>query len=59
MTRLSLRLAQAGGWRDTRLALPEGRWADVLGGEREYTGEVRVEELFGTLPVTLLERVGT
>ncbi|MDT0573178.1 malto-oligosyltrehalose synthase [Streptomyces sp. DSM 3412] len=59
VTRLSLRLAQAGGWRDTRLALPEGRWADVLGGEREYTGEVRVEELFGTLPVTLLERVGT
>ncbi|MFJ1665174.1 malto-oligosyltrehalose synthase [Streptomyces bottropensis] len=58
VTRLSLRLAEAGGWRDTRLTLPEGRWAEVLGGEREFTGDVRVADLFGTLPVALLERVG-
>ncbi|MGW1275322.1 malto-oligosyltrehalose synthase, partial [Streptomyces sp. NPDC002491] len=32
VTRLSLRLAEAGGWRETRLALPPGRWADVLAG---------------------------
>ncbi|MFF8972947.1 malto-oligosyltrehalose synthase [Streptomyces sp. NPDC014995] len=58
VTRLSLRLAEAGGWRDTRLALPPGRWADVLDGERKFTGHARVEELFARLPVALLERVG-
>ena len=57
VTRLSLRLAEAGGWRDTRLPLPPGRWADVLAPEREFTGHARVAELFGRLPVVLLERV--
>ncbi|WP_217184673.1 malto-oligosyltrehalose synthase [Streptomyces sp. AC495_CC817] len=57
VTRLSLRLAQAGGWGDTRLTLPAGRWAEVLGGGREFTGEVRLAELFEALPVALLERV--
>jgi (1->4)-alpha-D-glucan 1-alpha-D-glucosylmutase len=57
VTRLSLRLTQAGGWRDTRLALPEGRWTDVLAPEREFTGHTRVAELFERLPVVLLERV--
>jgi (1->4)-alpha-D-glucan 1-alpha-D-glucosylmutase len=46
VTRLSLRLAEAGGWRDTRLALPPGRWADVLGPGREFSGHARVQELF-------------
>jgi len=58
VTRLSLRLAEAGGWRDTRLALPPGRWADVLAPEREFAGHARVEDLFERLPVVLLERVG-
>lgn len=58
VTRLSLRLAEAGGWGDTRLTLPKGRWADVVGGGRQFTGAVRVAELFETLPVVLLERVG-
>ncbi|MEV2197770.1 malto-oligosyltrehalose synthase [Streptomyces phaeochromogenes] len=58
VTRLSLRLEEAGGWRDTVLALPAGRWADVLAPGREFTGHARVEELFGPLPVVLLERVG-
>lgn len=58
VTRLSLRLARSGGWRDTVLPLPPGRWADVLAPEREFTGHARVEELFGRLPVALLERVG-
>ncbi|WP_329336224.1 malto-oligosyltrehalose synthase [Streptomyces sp. NBC_01352] len=57
-TRLSLRLAEAGGWRDTLLPLPPGRWADVLAPEREFTGHARVAELFEGLPVALLERVG-
>ncbi len=57
VTRLSLRLAQSGGWRDTQLPLPPGRWADVLAPEREFTGHARVAELFERLPVALLERV--
>ncbi len=57
VTRLSLRLADAGGWRGTRLALPPGRWADVLDAEREFAEHARVEELFERLPVALLERV--
>ncbi|MFJ3309814.1 malto-oligosyltrehalose synthase [Streptomyces sp. NPDC086549] len=57
VTRLSLRLAEAGGWRDTRLPLPPGRWADALAPEREFTGHARVAELFGGMPVALLERV--
>ncbi|MEU3339663.1 malto-oligosyltrehalose synthase [Streptomyces sp. NPDC006668] len=56
VTRLSLRLAEADGWRDTVLPLPPGRWADVLAPEREFTGHARVEELFARLPVALLER---
>jgi (1->4)-alpha-D-glucan 1-alpha-D-glucosylmutase len=58
VTRLSLRLAQAGGWRDTTLPLPAGRWVDVLAPEREFAGHARVPELFERLPVALLERVG-
>jgi (1->4)-alpha-D-glucan 1-alpha-D-glucosylmutase len=58
VTRLSLRLARAGGWQETRLPLPPGRWADVLAPPREFSGHVRVAELFAHLPVALLERVG-
>lgn len=57
VTRLSLRLSEAGGWRDTRLPLPPGRWADVLVPGREFTGEVSVADLLDRLPVALLERV--
>ncbi|MFD3497238.1 malto-oligosyltrehalose synthase [Streptomyces sp. NPDC058676] len=58
VTRLSLRLAEAGGWRDTVLPLPAGRWADVLTPGREFSGHARVAELLEGLPVVLLERVG-
>lgn len=58
VTRLSLRLAEAGGWRDTVLPLPPGRWADVLEPGRELTGRVRVAELFAALPVALLQKTG-
>ncbi|MFF8593458.1 malto-oligosyltrehalose synthase [Streptomyces sp. NPDC015220] len=57
VTRLSLRLAEAGGWRETRLPLPPGRWADALTPGREFEGHARVAELFERLPVALLERV--
>ncbi|MEV0736918.1 malto-oligosyltrehalose synthase [Streptomyces sp. NPDC050549] len=55
VTRLSSRLAEAGGWRDTALPLPSGRWADVLAPERQFTGHARVAELFELSPVVLLE----
>ncbi|MFB7089223.1 malto-oligosyltrehalose synthase [Streptomyces sp. NPDC056296] len=58
VTRLSLRLAEAGGWQDTTLPLPPGRWADALTPGREFTGHARVEDLFAGVPVALLERVG-
>ncbi|MBQ1090422.1 malto-oligosyltrehalose synthase [Streptomyces sp. B93] len=58
VTRLSLRLAEAGGWGGTRLALPPGRWTDVLTPGREFSGHARVEDLFERLPVVLLERSG-
>ncbi|MFI9819391.1 malto-oligosyltrehalose synthase [Streptomyces sp. NPDC052013] len=58
VTRLSLRLAEAGGWRDTVLSLPPGRWTDVLDPGREFTGHARVADLFTPLPVVLLERAG-
>ncbi|KOV69287.1 malto-oligosyltrehalose synthase [Streptomyces sp. MMG1121] len=58
VTRLSLRLAEAGGWRETQLSLPAGRWTDVLAPGREFTGDTRVADLFEHVPVVLLERVG-
>lgn len=58
VTRLSLRLADEGGWRDTSLALPEGRWADLLAPGREFKGHASVAELFARSPVALLERIG-
>jgi (1->4)-alpha-D-glucan 1-alpha-D-glucosylmutase len=57
VTRLSLRLAEAGGWRDTVLPLPPGRWTDLLSPGREYTGHARVADVLERLPVALLERV--
>jgi (1->4)-alpha-D-glucan 1-alpha-D-glucosylmutase len=58
VTRLSRRLEEEGGWHDTQLPLPAGRWADLLAPGQEFTGHARVEALFGRLPVALLERVG-
>ncbi|MFB6531908.1 malto-oligosyltrehalose synthase [Streptomyces sp. NPDC056399] len=61
VTRLPLRLWEAGGWQDTELVLPEGRWADVLDGVREFTGgpatELKLAELFAERPVALLARL--
>ncbi|KAF4410609.1 malto-oligosyltrehalose synthase [Streptomyces lycii] len=55
VTRLSRRLEQSDGWRDTRLPLPPGRWRDRLGsGEWETT--VPLSELLDPWPVALLTR---
>lgn len=59
VTRLSLRLAEAGGWRETELPLPAGRWADLLAPDRVFEGHARVAELFADSPVALLERAET
>ncbi|MGW4232765.1 malto-oligosyltrehalose synthase [Streptomyces sp. NPDC004980] len=58
VTRLSLRLAEEGGWDDTELTLPdEGPWRDLLSPGREFTGQaVAVAELFAQRPVALLVR---
>ncbi|MGR8007453.1 malto-oligosyltrehalose synthase [Streptomyces hypolithicus] len=59
VTRLSLRLAEAGGWRDTELVLPQGRWGDVLTTPaRGFTGSVRLADLFADSPVSLLTQIG-
>ncbi|WP_306321652.1 MULTISPECIES: malto-oligosyltrehalose synthase [unclassified Streptomyces] len=55
-TRLSLRLAEAGGWHSTTLPLPEGEWLELLTAERHFTGHARVADLFTHLPVALLIR---
>ncbi|MEE1737706.1 malto-oligosyltrehalose synthase [Streptomyces sp. BE147] len=58
VTRLSLRLAEEGGWRGTVLPLPDtGPWQDVLAPGREFSGgTVAVEELFAERPVALLRK---
>ncbi|MGW8730319.1 malto-oligosyltrehalose synthase [Streptomyces sp. NPDC055808] len=57
VTRLSLRLAEAGGWAGTELVLPDGHWAEVICGERQFSGSVDLGELFAERPVALLRRV--
>ncbi|MCA1221537.1 malto-oligosyltrehalose synthase [Streptomyces sp. 8L] len=58
VTRLPLRLAEAGGWADTALPLPPGRWRDVLAAPpRVYeTDALRLAELFADRPIALLAR---
>lgn len=55
VTRLSRRLALAGGWDTTLLPLPAGRWRDTLTG-RAAEGKARLGEVFATSPVALLVR---
>ncbi|MFJ6796754.1 malto-oligosyltrehalose synthase [Streptomyces sp. NPDC091268] len=60
-TRLSHRLAAAGGWRDTSLELPPGRWVPLLApapGAAPYGGRVALAELLRELPVAVLVAEG-
>lgn len=52
-TRRPLILRERGGWHDTTVALPAGRWRDRMTG-REYRGEVAAGEIFRDLPTALL-----
>ncbi|MET9463722.1 malto-oligosyltrehalose synthase [Streptomyces sp. NPDC006544] len=56
-TRLSHRLSLSGGWGDTVLPLPPGRWRPLLHAATPLTGEARLSELLGpTRPVAVLRR---
>ncbi|MCM2576923.1 malto-oligosyltrehalose synthase [Streptomyces meridianus] len=57
VTRLSLRLTRAGGWRNTVLELPQGTWRDRMGGRTRNGGPVRTAELFASAPAVLLTRL--
>ncbi|CUR56643.1 Maltooligosyl trehalose synthase [metagenome] len=52
-TRLPVGLAAAGGWGDTTLDLPEGRWHDLLTG---LDTDGRLGDLLAAHPVALLVR---
>ncbi|MBQ1041287.1 malto-oligosyltrehalose synthase [Micromonospora sp. C32] len=53
-TRLPLRLARSGGWRDTALSLPVHERTDLFTG-RVYSGsELLLDDLLSTYPVALL-----
>ncbi len=54
VSRWTLQLDES-GWGDTVLRLPAGRWTDVLTGA-QVNDEVTAADLFGELPVALLER---
>ncbi|MCT2590888.1 malto-oligosyltrehalose synthase [Streptomyces sp. N2-109] len=56
VTRLSLRLRDRGGWDDTELPLPEGRWRELLTERVLEGGRCRVAELLDGSPVALLVR---
>jgi (1->4)-alpha-D-glucan 1-alpha-D-glucosylmutase len=54
-TRLALRLASAGGWRETSVALPDGEWRDLLTDEaHSISSGISAERLFARWPVALL-----
>ena len=58
-TRLPVGLAAAGGWRDTTLPLPEGRWRDLISGrlvEQDRSGAVALDDLLAQYPVAALVR---
>jgi (1->4)-alpha-D-glucan 1-alpha-D-glucosylmutase len=55
-TRLPVGLAEAGGWRDTTLALSPGTYTDVLTGQTFDGSSVRLASLLDRYPVALLVR---
>jgi (1->4)-alpha-D-glucan 1-alpha-D-glucosylmutase len=57
-TRLPATLAGSGGWRDTSLELPPGRWVDALAGDGAsvHADRARLADLLADLPVALLVR---
>jgi (1->4)-alpha-D-glucan 1-alpha-D-glucosylmutase len=56
VTRLPARLRRIGGWADTVLPLPQGRWLDALTGGAHAGPRPLLSALTGRLPVALLIR---
>ncbi|MGY5764328.1 malto-oligosyltrehalose synthase [Brachybacterium sp. DNPG3] len=56
VTRLPRSLAQRGGWAGAFLALPAGRWRDLLSGHELDGGQVLLAELLENWPTALLVR---
>ena len=54
VTRLPRRLADAGGWADHTVTLPDGTWRDELTGRVLGGGEVACAEVLERFPVALL-----
>ncbi len=52
-----LLLGLGGDWQDTRLAIPRGRWRNLLSGALLDGGNTPVADLLAPFPVALLERV--
>jgi (1->4)-alpha-D-glucan 1-alpha-D-glucosylmutase len=57
-TRLAGRLADAGGWGEAAVELPDGRWRDLLSGRVAEGGSARLADVLpqAGLPVALLAR---
>ncbi|MFT4213522.1 MAG: malto-oligosyltrehalose synthase [Microbacterium sp.] len=55
-TRLPVGLDARGGWGETTLSLPPGRWREVFTGRVFAGGPVRLATLLEALPVALLAR---
>lgn len=56
-TRLPVGLAARGGWGDTVVLVPPGRYIEQFTGQPMTGGQVRLAELLGTYPVALLAAV--
>jgi (1->4)-alpha-D-glucan 1-alpha-D-glucosylmutase len=56
VTRLPYGLERSGGWRETRLTFPAGRWHDLLTGY-EAQGSAPLGQLLGGRPVALLRAI--
>jgi (1->4)-alpha-D-glucan 1-alpha-D-glucosylmutase len=55
--RLPLKLRAAGGWRETRLPVPDAVWRNVLTDTEHAGPELDLGELLRDFPVALLERM--
>ena len=58
VTRLAHGLAQRGGWGESWISLPPGRWRDLLGGAEVEGGQLALSALLDDWPVALLVRAG-
>ncbi|HEX7805331.1 MAG TPA: malto-oligosyltrehalose synthase [Cellulomonas sp.] len=55
-TRLAITLERLGGWADHTVALPDGRWHDVLSNRTVVGGVQEIAPLLDRFPVALLVR---